>query len=411
MTRQTFQLNGRTYDALTGAIIPNASASATSQAAAKAHAAARRPAPTASMDGMVAAKPAIKLNVPASHTAHRITAKPASHVSAHKPQATKTLMRRAVKAPTHGPAKTQANTTVSHVAVRPARGIAPTVTPKLSASKVHPRHTQAALNAQRTHAVRHFGAAMEPKPWSEHLAKPVATSVAGVAATQQPTARTTPIQPKATAGANRHNTFASPTRRPSAAHAKHQPAAHHDEDDSDLFAQALAQARSHEEAAPKNVKKTAKGKRRTARILAIAGSAAIFSGLVGFVAFQNRDDIRLQLASAKAGFSASSPLYKPDGFALSSMQYTTGSVASVYQHDNDQNFTITQKKSNWDSQTLLENFVATKNGDYKGFQSNGRTIYVYGDGNATWVNGGIWYQIKDTSSMDDEQLVRIAASM
>jgi len=145
--------------------------------------------------------------------------------------------------------------------------------------------------------------------------------------------------------------------------------------------------------------------------MGIAASAAVFLALFGFIGYQNRDDIRLQIASAKAGFPASAPLYKPDGFALSSMQYATGSVASVYQHGNSQNFTITQKKSNWDSQTLLENFVATKNGDYQGFQSNGRTVYVYDGGNATWVNGGIWYQIKATGNVSNEQLVRIAASM
>lgn len=142
----------------------------------------------------------------------------------------------------------------------------------------------------------------------------------------------------------------------------------------------------------------------------MAGTFAILMGLFGFIAFQNRDDIRLQIASAKAGFSAAAPLYKPDGYKLSDMKYATGSVASIYQQGN-QNFVITQKKSNWDSQTLLENFVANANQDYEGFQANGRTVYVYGDGNATWVNGGIWYQIKATGNLTGEQLVKIAASM
>ncbi len=83
----------------------------------------------------------------------------------------------------------------------------------------------------------------------------------------------------------------------------------------------------------------------------------------------------------------------------------------MYRSPNKQSFTVLQKKSNWDSQTLLENFVATSNEDYQGYQSNGRTVYVYGKGNATWVNGGIWYQIKATGDLANEQLVKIAASM
>jgi hypothetical protein len=145
--------------------------------------------------------------------------------------------------------------------------------------------------------------------------------------------------------------------------------------------------------------------------MAIVASLALFVALCGFVAVQNRENIQLQLASAKAGFSVSSPLYRPDGYSLNKMTYSAGLAASLYKNQSNQSFTLSQKKSNWDSQTLLENFVATKGDSYKGYQSNGRTVYVFGEGNATWVNGGIWYQIQGADQLTNEQLVKIAASM
>lgn len=432
MTRPTFQLNGRTYDAITGAVIsteaknvqtaaPAAKASPTHQqpvASTSLRTGLRQPARHASgpsMDGMMmkprpAAKPLA--------TKQTATQTP-KHVNPHRPQPTRTLMRRAVKAPSHAAATAQSATQqASHAAtIRRSRGVAPIVTPKLSSSAINPRRAQLAGSTDRNQAVQRFAPAPQHKPWTGHAA----TTVSGVNVAQHRPAQTTqatiasiPVkQPAAHPHQKQaHSTFAKPTRRPSAT--VHQASAAKQQssidDDGKLFEQALAQARSHEQAAPSGTK-SRKSRRRTGRVMAIAGAAAVFLGLIGFVAFQNQEDIRLQLASAKAGFSASAPLYKPDGYALSSMQYTAGSVASVYRHGTSQDFTITQKKSNWDSQTLLENFVATKSGDYKGYQMNGRSVYVYGDGNATWVNGGIWYQIKATGSIDDQQLVRIAASM
>lgn len=179
-----------------------------------------------------------------------------------------------------------------------------------------------------------------------------------------------------------------------------------------MFAQALAHATSHEEKTPKEARRSARRSgKRFRRVLGISASIAVFVALCGFVAYQNKTNIQLQLASAKAGFSASVPLYKPDGYTMNKLDYATGAVAVTYQKGNDSKFDIVQKRSNWDSQTLLENFVATSNEAYQGYQAGGRTIYVYGKGKATWVNGGIWYQIKDADNLSNDQIVKVAASM
>jgi hypothetical protein len=70
-----------------------------------------------------------------------------------------------------------------------------------------------------------------------------------------------------------------------------------------------------------------------------------------------------------------------------------------------------QKQSTWDSTALHDNFVAAKNGSYQTIQSAGRTIYTYGNGNATWVNSGVWYQVTSNGSLKMNDLVNLANSM
>ena len=408
----TFELNGRSYDALTGAML-----GATPR---------RQPTTTASVDGMVANK--TTPNLPAA-VVRRAPLQP-KHTAAHRPQPTQTLVRRAIKAPslvggTPTPKPPVAKPSAVHARQLHATG--PAIAKKLSSDMVSPRRAGLAKTTSQHGAVRHF------TPMDISAPRPA------LAATPAPMPKPSQVQhqvaPAPLAPARRqHNVYGAPTRRPATASslqpsrrptpavasasaapvpmpmpvptpAPRNNGSHHEQD---VFSQALAQATSHEEPAPKV--KTHKSRRKAAQAWGFAGTFAVLMALFGFVAFQNRDDIRLQIASAKAGFSAAAPLYKPDGYELSDMKYASGSVASIYQQGN-QNFSITQKKSNWDSQTLLENFVANSGKEYKGFQANGRTVYIYGDGNATWVNGGIWYQIKATSELKDEQLVKIAASM
>lgn len=76
-----------------------------------------------------------------------------------------------------------------------------------------------------------------------------------------------------------------------------------------------------------------------------------------------------------------------------------------------QNFTVSQTKSNWDSSTVLDRYIKEKAGDnYITYSERGLTIYTY-DGNAAWVNGGIFYTITGDAPLSSDQIRRIATSM
>lgn len=174
---------------------------------------------------------------------------------------------------------------------------------------------------------------------------------------------------------------------------------------SELLKHAVLNAKSHEEPAPKVYRRY---KRRTRA--AIASATAI--ALIGFVGYQELPTLKFNMAAAKAGISASMPSYKPAGYSLNKLSYTTGVVATRFNsNSDDRSYTLTQKASSWDSQALKQSFVLKTSSSHQVVQTGGQTIYLYGDGNATWVNGGVWYILQGNNTLTNKQLVEIAKSI
>lgn len=182
------------------------------------------------------------------------------------------------------------------------------------------------------------------------------------------------------------------------------------------FDMALNLATSHE--LPKLRKLTFR--HRAARKLKVSPktfsiSAGVFVALVlgGLIAYRQMPQFAVRLAATRAGVPASLPSYQPSGFALSGpVQYSAGQISLQYlSNSDDRAFRVVQKTSEWNSQGLLDNFIAGGKRSYQTFQDKGKTIYIYEGSNATWVSGGVWYQIEGESSLNSDQLLRIASSL
>jgi len=175
----------------------------------------------------------------------------------------------------------------------------------------------------------------------------------------------------------------------------------------DIFDQALQAARSHEQTY------TPPKRRRvpTKSLSAVAVSVAVLL-LVGWLGVVNKSSIEMQMASAQAGFKADIPAYTPAGFAYTDLDRAPGEVAINYHAvAQEAGYTIFQKPSAWDSQTLLDAYVSNLKDTYNVYQKSGRSIYVYGS-NATWVSNGIWYEIQTKGhGLTQEQLLDIAVSL
>lgn len=179
-----------------------------------------------------------------------------------------------------------------------------------------------------------------------------------------------------------------------------------------VLEQGLRAAQSHNEPAPAKVKRS-KLRGRRSRLVSVGATSLAVLLLGSFFAYQNIPQASMHYASARAGISAQLPGYRPSGFALShKIEYNPGQIKLSFRSNTDErNFTITQRSSTWNSDALMANYVAQASGQVQTYQDKGRTIYIYGDSNATWVNGGVWYDINGNSQLNSDQLVRIASSM
>lgn len=150
-------------------------------------------------------------------------------------------------------------------------------------------------------------------------------------------------------------------------------------------------------------------KNRAANIATLSFAGLL---LVGFFAFQNVTNIEMRVAAARSGVSANMPGYSPAGFSASrSVKSEPGKVSVAFtSNTSDKKFTVTQQASNWSSDSLLTNHVLASKAPYQTYQNDGKTVYIYDNSNATWVNGGVWYRIDGNASLTSDQLLRLANS-
>lgn len=174
------------------------------------------------------------------------------------------------------------------------------------------------------------------------------------------------------------------------------------------FEQAIHNAQSHlTEYSEKKTRRFLKSKKMNV----VSGSLAVLL-LVGFFGYQNAPNLRMRLAATDSGVSSARlPSYKPAGFGIANkIQSEPGKVTvSFKSRTDDRNFTITQSSSNWSSEALSQNQLASKT--KQTWQEQGKTVYIYDDTSATWVSGGVLYNIDNKANLSTDQLLRIVNSL
>lgn len=352
MGENVITINGKRYDAKTGRLLD-------SSASAK-HAA---PKPTAkkhngpSIDGF-SRRPAGS-HIVAAHAIHK------------KTERSKTLMRGAVKKP----ASTKVHSTAAHTSHHKAHAAEPAIT-----LNNHERAARAAT-VSKSKLISRFGSQPAADSSIKH------TSLAHL-----------PVKP------------APPITTHGSAPIISRP------DTVNPFQNAIDNANSHEQP----LHRKASRRHRIARALrvkprTVSLGSFLLAGMLlgGFFVYQNIPNLAMKVAAARSGVNASLPGYKPAGFALNGpIKYSSGKISISYRSVSDERaYQVTQSTSEWNSETLLENFVAVDRRAYQTYQDKGKTIYIYNDNNATWVDGGVWYQVEGRSSLNSDQLLRIANSL
>ena len=356
------EINGKRYDAVTGAMLDGG----TTQAAPKASAAQPKP--------IAAAKPVVDGFV---KRPRHMAAVPVARGSANTPvahaQKAKTLMRSAVKKPT-ALKPVSADIKPTHTKTTPHKPVASPRTAGIPETREKLAHI-----VKKSSLIHKFGAPQMPAQVVKKVA-PLEVQAAPVV----------------------HTPSHSEVTKSKTA---------------DLLDRALEAAQSHNE--PFFEPKQSLNKRIAKKIgvsgKAVAITTTVMAGLVigGLYAYQNVPNLAMKVAATRAGFGAAMPSYAPSGFGFHGpVQYSAGQVVVSFKSNSDnRNYKLTQQTSSWTSESLLNNYVAASGKEYQTYLDRGRTIYIYDGSNATWVNGGVWYQIEGNSDLTSDQLVRIAASL
>lgn len=178
-----------------------------------------------------------------------------------------------------------------------------------------------------------------------------------------------------------------------------------------------APRQSHKKIEKKSsIKRVAARVKKSPKTTTIAATFAVALLLFGYVTYLNIPNMALRVASVKAGFDANMPGYSPSGYSFAGpVAYSPGQITIEFDSNtDDRSYDITQRQTNWDSKSLLDNFVkkdVASDSQYSTFYNQGLTVYIYNGSNAAWVSGGIWYTVSGNSLLNSEQLLRIAASL
>lgn len=133
--------------------------------------------------------------------------------------------------------------------------------------------------------------------------------------------------------------------------------------------------------------------------------------IAGYLTYINLPSLSVRIAAIQANVDATYPGYHPDGYSTDGpARYSEGEVTINFKaNTGDKRFTIKQTKSTLDSTAVREQVNQASKGAFSATETNGLTIFTY-DGNASWVNGGIKYDITGDAPLSGDQIRRMATS-
>lgn len=349
--KHTITLNGRLYDTTTGSILGSRSSKNNS---------------TKVLDGFFSGAKSAQASHPGA-TARKTHAK-APNALAHKTEKAKTLIRSAVRKPLPTKSISKAPTNLDNSLSRDR---------KLRAHSI-----------PKNGLISRFGSFASPSPIVKKTAK-------------------LPVKQHPVRSISQHQSQAlAPTTAPAAKISEAE----------DIFNVALGHAESHKQASPKRLSRRhrlVRKMRLNSKIISVSSILLAALLLIGFFTYQNMASINVKIASTSANVPVTIPNYKPTGFSLSkNVQHNPGQIVLNFTSNSDErNYQITQQTSNWNSDTLLSTYVSAGRRQSQTIEDSGKTIFIYDDNNATWVDGGVWYRVEGKDALSGQQLLKIVNSL
>ena len=147
-------------------------------------------------------------------------------------------------------------------------------------------------------------------------------------------------------------------------------------------------------------------------LLAFTCSAIVVAALGVFVAI-NMPNISVKVAAMQTGIDAEYPDFVPRNYSMETVASDKdGKITMKFVGPNESSFILTEEKSTWDSNAVLNNFVKENySSNYSTMHEQGITYYSEA-GSAAWVNGGILYKITSYGkNLSKEQIRNLVVSL
>ncbi|MCA9327032.1 hypothetical protein KDA14_00725 [Candidatus Saccharibacteria bacterium] len=344
MEKQVVHVNGKAYDAVTGRRIDGIVPPPKKPAGKTGH-------------GNQASKPKARQS--------SLDSRDINHTQAHQPQHAQTLMRHAVKKPAPG-LKKQLHPTHALAHQQPQA-----ITVKHAVYSVDKARLHRANQVEKSHHVSRYHGGNEVKP--------VFTTMPFQAAPQDMPGAEPPAAPPPL-----------PTNKPD-----------------DMFEKAIENANHYIDIAARKThlkKKT----RRHAFSMAAGTLALLF--IAGFAAYQNTPGLQIKVAGIRAGVATATPNFQATGFAYDGARAQDSKLVIGLSGGNHQ-YQLTEQATNLSSEDMIKHVSATDASgtpNYEVVEAGASTVYRLGEGQATWVKDGIWYQIHGDQGLSDDQLKNLA---
>jgi len=136
-----------------------------------------------------------------------------------------------------------------------------------------------------------------------------------------------------------------------------------------------------------------------------AGTLALVV-IAGFAAYQNTPGLQFKVASIRAGVSTGMPNFQAAGFAYNGVRSGSGQLTIGFSGDGNK-YQLTQETTNLSGSDMIQNVGATSadgTPNYTTMQASDTTVYRFGNTEATWVSGGKWYTVTGNGTLSDDQI-------
>ncbi len=303
-----------------------------------------------------------------SHSHHRSVSTP-NHTKHRVTQNSKTLMRTSVQRPQPSFHK-QAGTIASLTHDVPSL-----IVPKASVGSIDETRLARAQSTLRSPHVSHHES-------DHHRVQPVVTSLA---VQPVPTPPVTTPKPGTT-----DDPTAAPPPKP-------------DNAPPDIFQQALMNATNFVDTRVhvRHFKKQAKR-----HVASMAAGTLALVVIAGFAAYQNTPGLQFRVASVQAGISTSMPNFKAAGFAYNGVHAESGKLTIGFSNAGTK-FQLTQQATNLSGGDMIANIGATDASGtptYTTIKAGDTTVYRFDNTGATWVSNGTWYTVNGNGPLTNSQV-------